>query len=72
MAHFDNENINKRIDEIDALTLKDDFYSNQRLAKKIIDEKNDLVEKKETFHTLVKQIDDLKTFSATLNIKDLE
>lgn len=72
MAHFDNEKINKRIKEIDELSLKDNFYNNQREAKKLIDERNDLVYKKETYLKLIKGILDLKDLVSVVSIDDIE
>lgn len=72
MAHFDNEKVDKRIKEIDDLSLKDDFYNNQREAKKLIDERNDLAYKKDTYIKLIKGIKDLKDLVSTLSIDDIE
>ena len=72
MAHFDNAKINNRIKEIDELSLKDDFYSNQREAKKLIDERNELVENKEKYLSLLKQIIDLKQLAFSINVDDFD
>ena len=42
MAHFDNAEIVARIQEIDELSLREDFYSKQKEAKKLISERNEL------------------------------
>ncbi len=72
MAHFDNEKINKRIDEIEELSLKENFYSNQREAKKLIDEKNELVENKNEYLSLIKEIKDIKDLAFSTNVDDLD
>ena len=72
MAHFDNAKINNRIKEIDELSLKDNFYSNQREAKKLIDERNELVENKEKYLSLLKQITDLKQLAFSINVDDFD
>ncbi len=72
MAHFDNEKINNRINEIEELSLKDNFYSNQREAKKLIDEKNQLVDNKETYLLLKNRIAELKDLAFSTNVDDFE
>lgn len=49
MIHFDLEKISKRIDDIDNLSLKEDFWNDVKAASKLIDEKNDLVFKRGLF-----------------------
>lgn len=70
MTHFDNPSINKRIDEIDKLSLNENFYSNQREAKKLIDERNSLVENKEKFNDCLKRVNELSDFASTINLND--
>ena len=70
MAHFDNPSINKRIDEIDKLSLNENFYSNQREAKKLIDERNSLVENKEKFNDCLKRVNELSDFASTIDLND--
>lgn len=72
MAYFDNEKINNRINEIEELSLKDNFYSNQREAKKLIDEKNELVDNKETYLLLKNKISELKDLAFSTNVDDFE
>ena len=59
MIHFDIPKLNKRIKEIEQETLKENFWSNQKVANKIIEEKNNLEKKINTFNTLKKNIFDL-------------
>ena len=70
MTHFDNPSINKRIDEIDKLSLNENFYSNQREAKKLIDERNSLVENKEKFNDCLKRVNELSDFASTIDLND--
>lgn len=70
MTHFDNPSINKRIDEIDKLSLNENFYSNQREAKKLIDERNSLVENKEKFNDCLRRVNELSDFASTIDFND--
>ena len=72
MTHFDNSTINQRIEEIDKLILDVNFYSNQREAKKLIDERNSLVENKEKFIFCKKRIKEVSDFASSLDIDDNE
>ncbi len=72
MTHFDNAKINERIKEIDELSLKENFYSNQREAKKLIDERNELIENKEQYLSLLKQITDLKQLAFSISVDDFD
>ena len=67
MTHFDNSTINQRIEEIDKLILDVNFYSNQREAKKLIDERNSLVENKEKFIFCKKRIKEVSDFASSLD-----
>lgn len=60
MAYFDNESISKRIEEIENLSLSPNFFANQKSAKKLLDEKNLLIENKENYNELLKKINELK------------
>lgn len=72
MAHFDNPKINNRINEIEELSLKDNFYLNQREAKKLIDEKNDLLTNKENYLSLKRRISELKELLETSDVDDFD
>lgn len=72
MTHFDNSTINQRIEKIDKLILDVNFYSNQREAKKLIDERNSLVENKEKFIFFKKRIKEVSDFASSLDIDDNE
>lgn len=72
MTHFDNSTINQRIEKIDKLILDVNFYSNQREAKKLIDERNSLVENKEKFIFCKKRIKEVSDFASSLEIDDNE
>ena len=72
MTHFDNSTINQRIEKIDKLILDVNFYSNQREAKKLIDERNSLVENKEKFIFCKKRIKEVFDFASSLDIDDNE
>lgn len=72
MTHFDNSTINQRIEKIDKLILDVNFYSNQREAKKLIDERNSLVENKEKFIFCKKRIKEVSVFASSLDIDDNE
>lgn len=70
MAHFDNAEIVARIQEIDELSLKEDFYSNQKEAKKLISERNELNDSRNKYLNLLNKIEELKSLSALLNEDD--
>lgn len=70
MAHFDNAEIVARIQEIDELSLKEDFYSNQKEAKKLISERNELNDSRNKYLNLLHKIEELKSLSALLNEDD--
>ena len=69
---FDIPKLQERIDEFEALSLKDDFWSNQREASKIIDKKNALINKINLYKKLEAEIKDLKELVETLDINDDE
>jgi len=71
VVYFDNEKINKRIKEIEDLSLKNDFYLNQRQAKKLLDEKNSLEENKNLYYSLLKKIDELYKLNESDNELEL-
>ena len=70
MAHFDNAEIVARIQEIDELSLKEDFYSNQKEAKKLISERNELNDSRNKYLNLLHKIEELKSLSVLLNEDD--
>lgn len=70
MAHFDNAEIVARIQEIDELSLKEDFYSNQKEAKKLISERNELNDSRNKYLNLLNKIEEFKSLSALLNEDD--
>ncbi len=75
MTHFDNDKVNKRIEEIEKLSARDDFYNDLRGAQSLINEKNNLVEHKEEIIELKKEyknINDLILLSDELGDESLE
>ncbi len=60
MTHFDNEKVENRIQEIEELSSKDNFYNDLRAAQKLINEKNLLVEHKDSIQTLKREYQDLQ------------
>lgn len=72
VTHFDNEVVVKRIKEIENLTLLPNFFSNQREAKKLIDEKNELEDKRNSFLHLTKRVGELKELVETIDQTDEE
>lgn len=70
MAHFDNAEIVARIQEIDELSLKEDFYSNQKEAKKLISVRNELNDSRNKYLNLLNKIEELKSLSVLLNEDD--
>ena len=70
MAHFDNAEIVARIQEIDELSLREDFYSKQKEAKKLISERNELNDSRNKYLNLLNKIEELKSLSALLNEDD--
>lgn len=69
---FDLDKLSKKADELEALSLKDDFWSNQREASKIIDEKNDILYKIQLYKKLESTIKDLNELADTLDVNDEE
>ena len=69
---FDLPKLQQKIDEYEALSLQDGFWSNQREASKIIDKKNSLVEKIKLYKKLESEIKDLKELVETLDVNDDE
>lgn len=72
VVHFDLDKLSKKADELEALSLKDDFWSNQREASKIIDEKNDILYKIQLYKKLESTIKDLNELADTLDVNDEE
>ena len=72
VVHFDLDKLSKKAEELDALSLKDDFWSNQREASKIIDEKNDILYKIQLYKKLESTIKDLNELADTLDVNDEE
>ena len=72
VVHFDLDKLSKKAEELEALTLKDDFWSNQREASKIIDEKNDILYKIQLYKKLESTIKDLNELADTLDVNDEE
>ena len=69
---FDLDKLSKKVEELEALSLKDDFWSNQREASKIIDEKNDILYKIQLYKKLESTIKDLNELADTLDVNDEE
>lgn len=72
MAHFDNEKNRSRIKEIEDLALEPNFYSDQKKAQKLIDEKNDLINGIETYSNLKNRLTDLKALLNEASLEDEE
>ena len=72
VVHFDLDKLSKKAEELEALSLKDDFWSNQREASKIIDEKNDILYKIQLYKKLESTIKDLNELAYTLDVNDEE
>lgn len=72
VVHFDLDKLSKKAEELEALSLKDDFWSNQREASKIIDEKNDILYKIQLYKKLESTIKDLNELADTLDVNDEE
>ena len=72
VVHFDLDKLSKKAEELEALSLKDDFWSNQREASKIIDEKNDILYKIQLYKKLESAIKDLNELADTLDVNDEE
>lgn len=69
---FDLPKLKEKVAKIDAETLEDSFWDNQREAGKKIDFKNDCLYKIDTFSELNKKISDLDVFVDSLDINDLD
>ena len=69
---FDLPKLQGKIDEYEALSLKDDFWLNQREASKIIDKKNALINKINLYKKLEVEIKDLIELVDSLDINDDE
>lgn len=72
VVHFDLDKLSRKAEELEALSLKDDFWSNQREASKIIDEKNDILYKIQLYKKLESTIKDLNELADTLDVNDEE
>ena len=72
VVHFDLDKLSKKAEELEALSLKDDFWSNQREVSKIIDEKNDILYKIQLYKKLESTIKDLNELADTLDVNDEE
>lgn len=66
------EKINSRIDEIEKLSLEENFWKNQRESSRLIDEKNDLIHKKETLKILDEKVNDLSSFLLSIKQDEAE
>lgn len=69
---FDVPKLKSKIEEYENMALEDDFWSNQREASKIIDKKNDLINKVDLFTRLSKEISDIDELVQTLDVNDDE
>lgn len=72
MTLFDVANLIKKAAELEDLSLKDDFWNNQREAAKIIDKKNEINYKIETYKKLSSKLKDLDEIFSTLSEEDPE
>ena len=72
VVRFDLDKLSKKAEELEDLSLKDDFWSNQREASKIIDEKNDILYKIQLYKKLESTIKDLNELADTLDVNDEE
>lgn len=66
------EKINQRILEIEEESLKEDFWNNQRTSQKIIEEKNSLMYKKDTYLNLEKTSKELENMAESVDNNDTE
>ncbi len=69
---FDVPKLKSKIEEYEKMALSDGFWSNQREASKIIDKKNDLINKVELYTKLSKEINDIDELVQTLDVNDDE
>lgn len=69
---FDVARLKEKIDEYEKMSLEDNFWSNQREASKIIDKKNDLINKINLYTKLDKEINDISDLVDSLDINDDE
>ena len=69
---FDVARLKEKIDEYEKMSLDDNFWSNQREASKIIDKKNDLINKINLYTKLDKEINDISDLVDSLDINDDE
>ena len=69
---FDLDKLSKKAEELEALSLNEHFWDNQREASKIIDEKNDIIYKINLYKKLDSNIKDLNELAETLDINDEE
>lgn len=72
MSLFDIPKLEKSIQEIEDKTLKDSFWSNQREANRIIEDKNEKEYKIKTYLKLKKTLLDINEFVSTLTVNDQE
>ena len=69
---FDVPKLENKIEELENLSLDEHFWDNQREASKIIDQKNDIINKINSFKKLNSQISDLKELISTVDVNDEE
>ena len=72
MTLFDLAKINKEIEDIEKLSLDDTFWNNVREASKYIERKNDLINKRDLFLKIDKEINELNNLISEIDQKDEE
>ena len=72
MTLFDLAKINKEIEDIEKLSLDDAFWNNVREASKYIERKNDLINKRDLFLKIDKEINELNNLISEIDQNDEE
>ena len=72
MTLFDLAKINKEIEDIEKLSLDDSFWNNVREASKYIERKNDLINKRDLFLKVDKEINELNNLINEIDQNDEE
>ena len=68
MILFDLDYLNKKVEELEKIQNKDDFWNDQKAALAVIDEYNSVKEERDTYLKITKTHEDLKElFTATTN-----
>lgn len=72
MLLFDLENLGNRLSIIEKETLKDDFWLNPKLANKLIEEKNRISKRIDTYNRLKKSFLDIKSVIDEVDVNEIE